>query len=61
MEKITISKETLQELLSNFHEVCALCEELDIYEHDILDEPMQQMQKWVNEKFGRKIDKNEYE
>ena len=61
MEKITISKETLQELLSNFHEVCALCEELDIYEHDMLDESMQQMQEWVNEVFGRKIDKNEYE
>ena len=61
MEKITISKETLEKLLRNFHEVCALCEELDIYEHDMLDESMQQMKEWVNEVFGYKIDKNDYE
>jgi hypothetical protein len=61
MEKITISKEILQELLSNFYEVCSLCNELDIYEHEELDESLQQMKSWTQENFGRKIDKPEYE
>jgi hypothetical protein len=61
MEKVTISKETLQKLLDNFYEACALCDELDIYEHEGLDESMQEMKEWAKEKFSRKIDKPNYD
>jgi hypothetical protein len=61
MEKVTISKETLQKLLDNFYEACALCDELDIYEHEGLDESMQEMKEWVKEKFDRDINKSDYE
>ena len=60
MENITISKETLQELLDNFYNVCGLCDELNIYEHEELDESMQEMKSSVKNKFGRKIDKEIY-
>ena len=55
MKKIEIEIQKLQELLDNFYEVCALCDELDIYEHVELDESMQEMYDWVEENFGRKI------
>jgi hypothetical protein len=61
MEKITISKETLQKLLENFYEVCGYCDELNIYEYEELDESMQEMKEWTKEKFGREIDKSDYE
>ena len=57
---ITIEKKYLQKLLDNFYEVCIFCDELDIYEHEELDEDMQKMEKWVEKKFGRKIDKDTY-
>jgi hypothetical protein len=57
---ITIEKKYLQKLLDNFYEVCSFCDELDIYEHEELDEDMQKMEKWVEKKFGRKIDKDTY-
>ncbi len=59
MEKVTISKETLQKLLDNFYEACALCDE--IYEHEGLDKPMQEMKEWAKEKFDRDINKSDYE
>ena len=58
---VTISKETLQKLLSGLYEVCSICDELDIYEHDELDEAMQEIQNWAEDKFGRTIDKEDYE
>lgn len=57
---VTIEKKHLQKLLDNFYEVCSFCDELDIYEHEELDEDMQKMEKWVEKKFGRKIDKDTY-
>lgn len=53
--KIEIEKEKLQKLLNNFYEVCSLCDECDIYEHDELDESMQEMKVWTKKNFGRKI------
>lgn len=53
--KIEIEKEKLQQLLDNFYEACALCDELDIYEHGEMDESMQEMKDWVTENFGRKV------
>ncbi len=62
-EKITIDKEILQTLLSNFYRVCIFCDELDIYEHENFDESMQIMKEWAKDTFGseRKIDKEVYE
>lgn len=63
MEKgfVIIKKETLQELVDNFYEVCNLADECDIYEHDELDESMQEMKSWVGDKFGRTIKEDTYE
>lgn len=63
MEKgfVIIKKETLQELLDNFHRVCDLADECDIYEHKGLDESMQEMKEWTEEKFGSTIDKENYD
>jgi len=57
---VLIKKETLQELVDNFYEVCSLCDELDIYEHGELDSSMQEMKSWTDEKFGREINKENY-
>ena len=48
-------KEKVQQLLDNFYRVCSLCDECEIYEHESLDESMQEMKEWVKENFGRKI------
>lgn len=58
---VTITEETLQTLLSNFYEACALLDELNIYEHEDFDRWMQEAKEWTQEKFGRTIDKKEYE
>jgi hypothetical protein len=58
---VLIKKETLQELVDNFYEVCNLADECDIYEHDSLDESMQEMKTWADNKFGRKINKESYD
>ena len=58
---IQISKETLETLLKNFYEVCALCDELDIYEHNSMDDSMQEMKEWAEDKFGRDINKDKYD
>ena len=58
---VIIKKETLQELVKNFYEVCSLADECDIYEHGELDESMQEMKSWVDNKFGRKIKKETYD
>jgi hypothetical protein len=50
-----LDKDKLQKLLDNFYEVCALCDECDIYEHNDLDDSMQSMKKWTNINFGRKF------
>ena len=60
-ETVTISKKTLQKLLDNFYDVCSLCDELDIYEHEELDESMQEMEEWANEVFNREITKEIYD
>jgi len=60
-ETVTISKKKLQKLLDNFYEVCSLCDELDIYEHEELDKSMQKKEKWAEKNFDRKIDKENYE
>jgi hypothetical protein len=61
MENVTITKFKLQQLLNNFYDVCSLCDECDIYEHEGLDESMQDMKDWVSFTFGRNIDKEKYE
>ncbi len=48
---VTIKKEKLQQLLNNFYEVCSLCDECDIYEHEELDNSMQEMKEWVKTNF----------
>lgn len=53
---ITIEKEKLQQLISNFYEVCSLCDEMDIYEFEEGDAAMQEMKEWVNTNFGRKLE-----
>jgi hypothetical protein len=51
---ITIEREKLQQLLNNFYDVCSLCVDLNIYEHEELDNSMQEMKEWVKTNFGRK-------
>jgi len=55
METVTIEKEKLQKLINNFFEVCCLCNEMDIYESEELDNSMQEMKQWVEKNFGRKL------
>lgn len=50
-----MEKEKVQLLLDYFWEAAALCNECDIYEYDNLDEALQEMKKWVDENFGRKL------
>jgi len=52
-----IEKAKLQKLVSNFYEVCSLCDEMNIYEFPEGDEAMQEMVEWVDENFGRKLNK----
>lgn len=52
---VTIEKQKLQQLLDHFFDVCGLCDEMDIYENEEGDESMQEMKKWVETNFGRKI------
>lgn len=59
-DQITISKEKLRKLLTNFYESCSLCDEMNIYEFPEDDEHMQEMKKWANKEFGRKITKESY-
>ena len=54
-ETITIEKEKLQKLVDNFFEACGLCDELNIYESEELDESMQEMKSWTEKNFGRKL------
>ena len=58
---VKISKETLQKLLDNFYEACNLADEMDIYEWEEGDETIQEMKEWTEAKFGREIDKTNYE
>ena len=58
---VLIKKETLQELVGNFYKMCSIADECDIYEYDYLDDSMQEMKSWVDDKFGRKIDKENYD
>jgi hypothetical protein len=58
---VIIKKETLQQLLDNFYEVCSLADEMDIYEFEDGDESMQEMKEWAEEKFGREINKENYD
>lgn len=60
-ETVTITKKKLQKLLDNFYDVCSLCDELDIYEHEELDKSMQKKQEWAEKNFDRTIDKENYE
>lgn len=53
---MNLEKEKLQKLVDNFYEACSLCDELDIYERDSLDEHMQEMKEWVNNNFGRDLE-----
>jgi hypothetical protein len=58
---VLVKKETLQQLLDNFYEVCSLADEMDIYEFEEADESMQEMKSWTEEKFGREINKENYD
>jgi len=63
MEKgfVLVKKKTLQKLVDNFYEVCSLADELNIYEFEEGDEEMQKMKEWTDKKFGREIDKENYD
>lgn len=50
---INIEEQKLKTLISYFHEVCSLCDECDIYEHEELDEHMQSLKNWVEQNFPR--------
>jgi len=58
---VLIKHEILQKLLDNFYEACSLCDEMDIYEFEEGDEAMQEMKSWATDKFGRTIEKENYE
>jgi hypothetical protein len=58
---VLVKKETLQKLLDNFYEVCSLADEMDIYEFPEGDEEMQKMKEWTDKKFGREINKENYD
>ena len=58
---VLVKKEDLQQLVDNFYDVCSLADEMDIYEFKEGDESMQEMISWVDDKFGRKINKETYE
>lgn len=58
---VLVKKEDLQQLVDNFYDVCSLADEMDIYEFEEGDESMQEMKSWVDDKFGRKINKETYE
>ena len=57
MEKIEVNKEDSEKLVSNFFNACSLADEMDIYEWAEGDEEMQNMKQWVEENFGRKLEK----
>lgn len=57
MEKtITIPVKDLKKLVENFFEVCSVCDELDIYEHESMDKHVQKMEEWVDKNFGRDLE-----
>jgi len=58
MGTVVISIDKLQELIDNFHHVCSMCDELDIYEHEEMDNDMQEMKQWVEDTFGDPVDKD---
>jgi hypothetical protein len=58
---VLVKKETLQQLLNNFYEVCSLADQMNIYEFEEGDKSMQEMKKWTDKKFGREIDKENYD
>lgn len=53
---LAIKEKNLQKLVSNFYEVCSLCDEMDVYEFEEGDESMQKMKAWVDRKFGRDLE-----
>ncbi len=59
-ETIKINKNTLQTLLDNFYSVCSLCDEMDIYENEELDNAMLKRKEWANDIFGREIENTTY-
>ena len=38
-----IEKEKLEKLIRCFYDVCSMCNELDVYEHEEMDEDLQEM------------------
>ena len=58
---IQIKEEILQELLDNFYVLASFCDDLNIYEHEKWDDSLQKKKKWVDRKFGRKINKETYD
>lgn len=54
-EKVTVEKQKLQQLITNFFDVCSLCDEINISEFEEGDQEMQKMKEWVTVNFGRKI------
>lgn len=55
--KVEINREELQKLVKNFFDACSLCDEMNIYEFEEGDAHMQEMKKWVEDHFGRKLEK----
>lgn len=47
----TVKTEKLKQLINNFFEVCALADEVNIYEFEAGDALMQEMKEWVAENF----------
>lgn len=53
MKKIEVPEIKLRQLVRYFYEVCAFCDELDIYEWKEADQDMQEMKEWVKENFEK--------
>jgi hypothetical protein len=60
-ETVKISKKTLQTLLTNFYDVCSLCNELNIYEWKEGREALAEAKDWTDHTFGRKVSKSKYD
>lgn len=51
-DTVVVEKQKLKQLIQHFHDVCGLCEELNIGEFEEGDESMQEMKDWVDKNFG---------
>jgi hypothetical protein len=63
MEKefVSIKKEDLQKLIDNFYRLHSISDEMHLYIFEGVNHLMNEMKSWTDEKFGREIDKENYD